>query len=182
MLAAACNRKPLRESVERLTRKPYTEMSVAQKPVFDEITEGWTGVTDGRIGGLFDIWMRNPGIAGLICKLGKKFRFNLSIDRRYIEISIIVTGAYWKSQYEWYAHERMARDIRVLEAMIQSIKGGDRPNFDNARDAAAHDLAVELHRMHEVNGDTYASAVATFGDQGVAKLINLCGFYTMVSM
>ena len=82
--------------MERLTRKTYVEMSAAQKPVFDKIAEGRTGVTDGRIGGPFDIWMLSPEIAGLIDKLGKKFRFNLSVDRRYIEISILVTGAYWK--------------------------------------------------------------------------------------
>ena len=168
--------------MERLTRKTYVEMSAAQKPVFDEIAEGRTGVTDGRIGGPFDIWMLSPEIAGLIDKLGKKFRFNLSVDRRYIEISILVTGAYWKSQYEWYAHERMARAAGVSDAMIQSIKDGNRPDFNDAEDVVAYDLAFELHRTHEVSDETYARAVTAFGEQGVAELINLCGFYTMVSM
>lgn len=168
--------------MERLTRKTYAEMSAAQKPVFDEIAEGRSGVTDGRIGGPFDIWMLSPEIAGLIDKLGKKFRFNLSIDRRYIEISILVTGAYWKSQYEWYAHERMARAAGVSDAMIQSIKDGNRPDFNDAEDVVAYDLAFELHRTHEVSDETYARAVTAFGEQGVAELINLCGFYTMVSM
>jgi 4-carboxymuconolactone decarboxylase len=168
--------------MEGLTRKTYAEMSAAQMPVFDEIAEGRTGVTDGRIGGPFDIWMLSPEIAGLIDKLGKKFRFNLSVDRRYIEISILVTGAYWKSQYEWYAHERKARNAGVSDAIIQSIKEGNRPDFNDAGDAAAHDLAFELHRTQEVSDDTYAHAVTAFGEQGVAELINLCGFYTMVSM
>lgn len=168
--------------MERLTRKSYAEMSAQQKPVFDAIAKGRSGVTDGRIGGPFDIWMLSPEIAGLIDKLGKKFRYNLSVDRRYIEISILVTGAYWKSQYEWYAHEPMARDAGVSDAIIQSIKEGGRPHFDDSGDAAAHDLAMELHKTHEVSDDTYARAVAAFGEQGVAELINLCGFYTMVSM
>ena len=41
---------------------------------------------------------------------------------------------------------------------------------------------MELHRTHEVNDDTYECAVTAFGEQGVADLINLCRFYTMVSM
>lgn len=36
--------------------------------------------------------------------------------------------------------------------------------------------------MHEVSDDTYVRAIAAFGKQGVAELINLCGFHTMVSM
>lgn len=168
--------------MERLIRKSYAELSAAQKPVFDDIAEGRTGVTDGRIGGPFDIWMLSPEIAGLIDKLGKKFRYNLSVDRRYIEISILVTGAHWKSQYEWYAHERMSREAGVPEAIIQSIKAGERPEFEDSRDAGAHDLAFELHNTHEVSDNTFARAVDAFGQQGVAELINLCGFYTMVSM
>jgi hypothetical protein len=35
----------------------------------------------------------------------------------------------------------MAREVGVLNAMIQSIKEVDRPDFDNAEDAAEHDLA-----------------------------------------
>lgn len=168
--------------MERLTRKSYAEMSDAQQHAFDLIAKGRKGVTDGRIGGPFDIWMLSPEIAVLIDELGKKFRFNLSVDRRHIEISILVTGQFWQSQYEWYAHEIMAREAGLPEAMIQSIKVGDRPEFGDAADEAAYDLASELHKAHRVGDETYSRAVTAFGEQGVAELINLCGFYTMVSM
>lgn len=59
--------------MERPTRKTYVDMSSAQMPVFDEIAGGRTGVSDGRIGGPFDIWMLSPEFAGLIDKLGKSF-------------------------------------------------------------------------------------------------------------
>ena len=80
--------------MERLSRKTYAEMSPTQKKVFDEIAEGRSDVSDGRIGGPFDIWMLNPELAQTVDILGKQFRFNLSVDRRYIEIAILVTGAY----------------------------------------------------------------------------------------
>ena len=76
----------------------------------------------------------------------------------------------------------MARAAGVSDAMIQSIKEGNRPDFDDAEDVVAYDLAFELHRTHEVSDETYARAVTAFDEQGVAELINLCGFYTMVSM
>ena len=168
--------------MERLTRKPYAKLSEAQQAAFDKIAKGRSGVTDGRIGGPFDIWMLNPALAETIDILGKQFRFELSVDRRYIEIAILVTGAFWTSQYEWFAHEKMARDAGVPDDMIETIKACERPNFNDDRDAAVHDLAYALHRAHHVDDETYRRAVDAFGEQGVAELINLCGFYTMVSM
>ena len=168
--------------MERLSRKTYAEMSPTQKKVFDKIAEGRSDVSDGRIGGPFDIWMLNPELAQTIDLLGKQFRFNLSVDRRYIEIAILVTGAYWTSQYEWFAHEKMAKEAGVPDDIIQLIKTGERPDFSDARDAAVHDLAYDLHRIHHIDNATYKRGVEDFGEQGVSELINLCGFYTMVSM
>ena len=168
--------------MERLARKPYAEMSEAQQVVFDRIAKDRSGVTNGRIGGPFDIWMLNPELAETIDVLGKSFRYGLSMDRRYIEIAILVTGAFWTSEYEWFAHEKMAADAGVPTEMINSIKTGERPNFMDECDAAVHDLSYELLRIHHVGDETYRRAVDAFGENGVAELINLCGFYTMVAM
>ena len=168
--------------MERLTRKLYAEMSDMQQRVFDKIARGRSGVSDGRIGGPFDIWMLNPELAETIDVLGKSFRYSLSMDRRYIEIAILVTGAFWTSQYEWFAHETMATDAGVAAEIIKAIKIGERPDFADERDAVAHDLSYELHRKHHIGDETYRRAVNAFGENGVAELINLCGFYTMVAM
>ena len=168
--------------MERLTRKLYAEMSDRQQRVFDKIARGRSGVSDGRIGGPFDIWMLNPELAETIDVLGKSFRYSLSMDRRYIEIAILVTGAFWTSQYEWFAHETMATDAGVPAEIIKAIKIGERPDFADERDAVAHDLSYELHRKHHIGDETYRRAVNAFSENGVAELINLCGFYTMVAM
>ena len=168
--------------MERLSRKPYAEMSEAQKAVFDKIARGRSGVTDGQIGGPFDIWILNPELAETIDVLGKSFRYGLSIVRRYIEIAILVTGAFWTSQYEWFAHEKMATDAGVSPEIIKAIKTGQRPDFVDECDAAVHDLSYELHRIHHIGDETYRRGVDAFGENGVAELINLCGFYTMVAM
>jgi 4-carboxymuconolactone decarboxylase len=168
--------------MERLTRKLYSEMGEVQQTVFDKIADGRSGVTDGRIGGPFDVWMLNPELAETIDVLGKSFRYGLSIDRRYIEIAILVTGAFWTSQYEWFAHEKMATDAGVPAEIIKAVKAGDRPEFADECDAVAHDLSYELHRMHHIGDEIYQRAVNAFGEIGVAELINLCGFYTMVAM
>ena len=80
---------------------------------------------EGHHGGPFDGWGLNPSIGRKIWELGGKIRSNPSIDRRYIELAILVTGQVWQSQFEWYAHEAMARDAGLPEHVIQAIKRGE---------------------------------------------------------
>ena len=63
----------------------------------------------------------------LLVNLGGYFRFKSSVDRRYIELTILVTGAFWKAQFEWFAHEPMARKAGVPDDIIQAIQAGEVP-------------------------------------------------------
>lgn len=168
--------------MSRQTRKTLEQMSTEQQALFHKIAKGRKHVEDGHIGGPFDSWILNPELGSRIVGLGNCFRFGLSVDRRQIEIAILVTGAYWKAQFEWYAHAPMALDAGVPQAVIDAIHAGERPDFDDADDAAAYALAFELNHERRVSDAVFAQANERFGEQGVAELTNLCGFYTMVSM
>ncbi len=168
--------------MSRQTRKTLAEMSAEQQAVFNQITEGREGVKDGHIGGPFDVWLLNPEMAKRVVGLGGMFRFRTSVDRRWVELTILITGQFWQAQFEWYAHEPMARDASVPEDIIQAIKRGQTPPLNDDVDAACYHLINELHQQHKVNPNTFAEAVKHFGEQGVAELINLAGYYTMVSM
>ena len=169
--------------MSRLPRKNKTDLSPEQLEVFDEIVASRpVKPEDGHIGGPFDIWLLNPEMGKRLVGLGGFFRFRTSVDRRYIELAILVTGAHWRAQFEWYAHEPMARDAGVPAHIIEAIKEGERPAMDDAGDIAAYDLATELHLTRALSDTGYAAAVAQFGEQGVAELVGLCGFYSLVSM
>jgi 4-carboxymuconolactone decarboxylase len=114
--------------------------------------------------------------------LGGFFRFRSSVERRYIELAILVTGAHWRAQFEWFAHEPMAREAGVPEDIIAAIKADKTPEFEDSGDQAAYVLANELHNTRKLSKDAYADAVVQFGETGVAELIGLCGFYSLVSM
>ena len=135
-----------------------------------------------NIGGPFDIWLRSPEMGKRLVGLGGFFRFRTSVDRRYIELAILVTGQYWQAQFEWWAHEPMAREAGVPDDVIQAIKAGESPKFTDAGDAAAYAVASELHHTHELSDATYRQAVDQFGEVGVAEIIGVSGFYGLVSM
>ena len=167
----------------RLTARTTDDMSPEQLDLFTKVSEGRPLGPDGRIGGPFDAWCLNPDIGRRINQLGGAIRFKPSIPRRYIELAILVTGQLWQAQFEWYAHEPMAREAGLPEAVIHGIKHGIEPEvFDDAGDEAAWRFCTTLHREREVDNATYAAAVKVFGEEGVADLITASGFYVLVCM
>lgn len=168
--------------MSRLKRRTYSELTEEQKSVFDAIAKGRKGVEDGHIGGPFDPWILNAEMGRRITGLGGLFRFRTSVDRRYIELAILLTGAHWRAQYEWYAHAPMALAAGLPQQVIDAIKSGDEPVFTDAGDEAAWRLCSELVNSHQVSDATYDAAVNLFGEAGVSELVNVSGYYTMVCM
>jgi 4-carboxymuconolactone decarboxylase len=169
--------------MSRLERKTYQQLTPEQQETFDKVVANRpVKPEDGHIGGPFDIWLRSPEMGNRLVGLGGFFRFRTTVDRRYVELAILVTGQFWQAQFEWWAHEPMARDAGVPESIIQAIKTGDTPQMSDPADQAAYDLAVEIHNDRKLSDSTFAAAKAQFGEVGVAELIGLCGFYGLVSM
>ena len=156
-------------------------MTPKQAEFFGQMAEGRPH-EDGFIGGPFDGWCLNPTIGRRIWQLGGVIRSRPSIDRRYIELAILVTGQLWQAQFEWWAHEPMAREAGLPEAVIQAIKLGEEPAFEDEGDETAWRLCTMLHRDKRVDDETYAAAVAAHGEAGVADLIHALGFYVLVCM
>ncbi len=167
----------------RLTPKSFDALTPEQQESFNLIVENRpVKPKDGHIGGPFDIWLRSPELARRMVGLGGFFRFDTSVDRRYIELAILVTGAHWQAQFEWYAHEPMARDAGVPQTVIDAIKVGAEPTLSDSGDAATYRLIHEALNHHRVSQTTYDAAITQFDEVGVAELVGVSGFYVAVSM
>lgn len=169
----------------RLTRHPSAEMPEKQRALYEQMVDGRQPVADGEIGGPFDAWALNPSTGRRMWQLGGAIRFRTTIDRRHIELAILMTGQLWQAQFEWWAHEPMARDAGLPEEVIQAIKVGERPTFADSgdnRDEVCWRFCRTLIDRAPVDDELYAAAVDAFGEAGVADLICTCGFYTLVSM
>lgn len=157
-------------------------MTEAQRELFGRMAEGRTNVSDGHIGGPFDAWLLSPATGARLFQLGGALRFKPCIDRRYVELAILVTGQLWQAQYEWYAHEPMARAAGLPDEVIAAIKEGREPQCSDPGDAAAYRFCRTLLDRRRVDDETYRATVEVFGEDGTQELINACGMYTLVSM
>ena len=86
--------------MSRLERKTYAQLTEAEREAFDEVVANRpVKPVDGHIGGPFDIWVRSPELSKRLVGLGGFFRFRTTVERRYVELAILVTGQFWQAQF-----------------------------------------------------------------------------------
>jgi 4-carboxymuconolactone decarboxylase len=168
---------------------PLENLTPEQRTLYDAIRSGPrsklpnSGASKpGPLGGPFNLFLRSPGIGDCVQKLGEEIRFRSSLPSKLNEMAILVTARFWTSQYEWYAHCKLALDAGLDPAVAQDIAEGRRPEKMDADEAIVYDFSHELHAAHGVSDASYKRALERFGERGVFDLIAVNGFYSLVSM
>ena len=170
----------------RLTPLRPEAMSDEQRALYDAVLGGKRGPgmrnEDGTLKGPFNAMLLNPHVGDRVQRLGEALRFDISLPRNVIEVATLVVGSHWRAQFEWWAHDRLARQAGVSEAVIAAIKNGERPEFSDDDEAGAYEVASELYRTQRLSDDSYAKAVQRFGEPGLFELVALVGYYSLVSL
>jgi 4-carboxymuconolactone decarboxylase len=167
---------------------PPEKLTEEQRAVVDAIRSGprsklksSAASVPGPIGGPFNVMLRSPGVGMLIQQLGEEIRFRSSIPPRLNEMAILITARHYTSQYEWYAHHKLAMENGLDPDVSQAIAQGRRPERMGADEALVYDFSTQLHAQHGVSDATYQAVLERFGERGVVDLIAVNGFYSLVS-
>ena len=188
-LAAVGTVVQAQESVRRFKVLTLEEMTPAQRVVADNIRSGPRAGVSGSaansgnsVGSPFNVWLRSPEVADPIQQVGSYIRFKSSLGPRLNEFAILITAREWTSQYEWYAHHRLALQAGLNPQVAQAVAEGQRPTGMQPDEEIVYDFSRELHQTRRVSDATYARALQQFGERGVMDLIAVNGYYTLVSM
>ncbi len=180
--------QPPQSSARRFALIPPEQLTPDQRAVVDAIRSGpraqlksSAASAAGPIGGPFNVMLRSPGMGMLIQQLGEEIRFRSSIPPRLNEMAILITARHYTSQYEWYAHHKLAMEHGLDPAVARAIAEGRRPDAMGPDETIVYDFSTALHQQHAVSDATYQAAVERFGERGVVDLIAVNGFYSMVS-
>ena len=111
--------------MSRLPELDPKKFSPEQKKVHEAILKG----PRGKVVGPLKVWLNNPGLAEHAQALGAYARFNSSLPPRLSELAICVTGAFWKANFEWYAHAPLAIKAGIDPAAIEAIRTGGTPKL-----------------------------------------------------
>jgi 4-carboxymuconolactone decarboxylase len=153
-------------------------MTEAQRKVAQEIVSG----PHGRIVGPYHAWLSSPELASRARNLSEHIRFKSSVPKRLQELGILITGRYWKAEFEYYAHAKLAKQAGLDEAVISAIAKKQRPSFKNPDEETVYNLCMEMYETRRIGDKTYAQALQLLGLPALVELIATIGYYSMVSM
>ncbi len=164
-------------------------MSRTPPIAFERMTDRQRAVHDALVGGPrkavtgpFVALLRSPELADRAQRLGEYCRFGSSLPKRLSEMAILMTARQWNAAYEWNAHAPLARAAGLDEAVIESIRRARTPDAMAADESIVHAFVTCTYRDKRIDDALYARAVAAFGEQGVADLVGLLGYYALVSI
>jgi 4-carboxymuconolactone decarboxylase len=105
-----------------------------------------------------------------------------SYSQRLRELVVLTIARYWGADFEWYAHEKLALAAGLPASVIDAIRQGVRPHFDDPADAAVHAYCSAIQERHAVTDAVYDELRDLLGTSGMIELTALIGHYTSVSI
>ncbi len=138
-------------------------------------------VTDesGALLGPLACLLYSPAIGDAVQGVGAALRAHSIVPRAVSEAVILSVAVHWRADYEWYAHEAVARTV-LSGADIDRIAGGELPEPEYLA------VAVRLARLvlagQRPGDEAFDAAARAYGDQGVTELVMLVGYYSLLAM
>ncbi len=171
----------------RATPITHEDASPQQRELWDELVASRGGAMtlvgpDGALVGPFNHMLASPDLGQRMGHLGQGVRFEASVERRLQELAIITVGAHWRSNFEFWAHGRMATDNGIDASVVTALAEGRTPTFEREDEAEVHGLASQLVGTGRVDEATYEQVRQRIGEQALVDLITTIGYYSLVSL
>jgi 4-carboxymuconolactone decarboxylase len=154
------------------------ELSLEQRTVYDKIVAG----PRGAVGGPLRVWLNNPAFADIAQELGIYCRYGTSLPAKLSELVILVVVGRWRAGMEFAAHAKIGLNAGLNPDIVEALRTGKEPQFDDAEEALIYGAATELLNSTRLSQTTYDKVIAAFGRTGLTDLIGILGYYTMIAM
>jgi 4-carboxymuconolactone decarboxylase len=165
------------------------ELSDEQRDVYEAIVGGPRPASvfsfldgEGRLLGPFNAMLHSPAVGGPLQELGAALRFRTSFTKREREIATLVIAAQARSDYEWYAHERIGRKAGLTEAELTALRTGADPVLADARERIVYEATRALAADGDLSAPMFAEATASLGRAAVVELVTLVGYYSALAL
>ena len=161
----------------RLPELNETELSPEQQTIYDEIMR-----VRGRVRGPFLVWLRNADLAEGALKLQDLFASRVKMERRLIQLMILVAARCAGAQYAWHIHEPHALQHGISREIVEAIRERRTPDFTREDERLVYDITLELNTTQRLSDSIFNRGMALFGEQQMVELVSGVGFYGMVAM
>ena len=149
------------------------EMSARQREVADRMIAGGRG----HAGGLMALWLHQPDYADHVQEVGEYLRFKATLPGNVREMIILIVARDWRCYHEWLVHEPIARKNGLSGDVIEAIRAGSDPHFEDDAEAAVYDYVKTLLEKRRVSDAQFDAVREKFGVPGVIEVSGLIGHY-----
>jgi 4-carboxymuconolactone decarboxylase len=148
-----------------------------QRRIYDELKRA-----RGHVRGPFAVWLRNAELCENIRKLQEMFASQVKLERRLLELMILVSARLASAHYAWFIHEPHALKFGIASDIIEAIRERRTPQFTRDDERLVYDMTMELNTTRSLSEANYQRGIAMFGEQVMVELVSAIGFYVMVAM
>jgi 4-carboxymuconolactone decarboxylase len=161
----------------RLPEIDVTKLSSGQRTIYDRLMR-----ERGHMRGPFAVWLRNAELCENTLKLQEMFASRVQLERRLLELMILVAARSASAQYAWFIHEPHALRSGIASEVVQAIRERRTPDFARDDERLVYDITMELNTTRTLSDASYQRGMAMFGEQVMVELVSAIGFYAMVAM
>jgi len=161
----------------RFPKPAMEQLNSEQQAVAAEVLKQ----SSAGLGGPYGMLIKSPELLKRYLMMTDYLRQKTSLPHRLNEMAILLEARLWDAQYEWWAHEPLARKAGLSDAIINDIRDGKRPGAMQPDEAIVYDVVTELLNKRQLSDNTFGKAKQILGEQQVVDLVAVTGFYVMVS-
>lgn len=156
---------------------PPATLDAAQQAAADELIKG----PRRGVYGPFRPLLHRPALLSAVAKVGETLRYQGSLDSALREWTICVVARELSNVFEWDMHVPLAQAAGVPAGALMALESGQ-PLPANLRGdlVLACESARELIAAHRLREDTYARALAQWGEATLVELLTLVGYFAQV--
>ena len=175
----------------RLDLSAPADLDAAQRTVYEAITggprasqAGTVPIVDeaGRLAGPFAVMLLTPEVGNAMQQVGAKIRFSTSLTARERELGILAVAGQLRCHFERLAHEPAALKADLTQAQVNAVLSGQVPDGLAADEALITRLAQVMTADRTLPDDDYAVGVAALGQERLAELTWLVGYYSALAL
>jgi 4-carboxymuconolactone decarboxylase len=165
------------EDAPRFPKPSMEQLGPEQQAVAADVLKQ----SSAGLGGPYGMLIKSPELLKRYLLMTEYLRQKTSLPHRLNEMAILLEARIWDAQYEWWAHEPLARKAGLPDAIIEDIRNARRPASMQQDEAIVYDVVTELLNKRQLSDDTFGKARQILGEQQVVDLVAVAGFYVMVS-
>ena len=156
---------------------PPATLDADQQRAADELING----PRRGVYGPFRPLLQRPPLLRAAAKMGEILRYEGTLDAALREWTICVVARELSNVFEWDMHLPLAAAAGVPAEALQALDAG-RPSPPALRAdlALARAVAEQLVSHHRLDEESYAKALAQWGEPALVELLTLVGYFAMV--